>query len=61
MRALGTEVVMVPQAEGSTPGRVSGTDIELAQRKAEAIVAERGAFYLDQFNRAQRQLSLNDL
>ena len=29
MKALGAEVVLVPQAEGSIPGQVSGHDLEL--------------------------------
>jgi cysteine synthase A len=49
MRALGAEVVLVDQAPGSRPGRVSGTDLALVAAATERIVAERGAFRADQF------------
>jgi cysteine synthase A len=51
MRALGAEVVLVPQAPGSRPGEVSGIDLELVEQAAQAITAERGAFRADQFRR----------
>jgi cysteine synthase A len=51
MRALGAEVVVVEQAEGSRPGQVSGDDLALVEARAEAIVAERGAFRAHQFER----------
>jgi cysteine synthase A len=50
MRALGAEIVLVPQAPGSTPGQVSGADLALVEQEAKRIVAERGAFRADQFN-----------
>jgi cysteine synthase A len=49
LRALGAEVVLVPQADG-TPGRVTGADIGAAIGRAEEIVRDRGAYYVDQFN-----------
>ncbi|HEX77014.1 MAG TPA: cysteine synthase family protein [Dehalococcoidia bacterium] len=49
MSALGAEVVLVEQAPGSTPGKVSGQDIMLAEEVTRRIVAERGAFRADQF------------
>jgi cysteine synthase A len=49
MRALGAEVVLVDQLPGSTPGQVSGGDLELVEREAQRIVRERGAFRADQF------------
>jgi cysteine synthase len=49
MRALGAEVVLVDQAPGSRPGEVSGADLELVEREAQAIVRQRGAFRVDQF------------
>jgi cysteine synthase len=49
MRALGAEVVLVPQAPGSLPGRVSGDDLALVDARTEAITRERGAFRADQF------------
>jgi cysteine synthase A len=51
MRALGAEVVIVPQAEGSTPGQVSGADLALVEAAATQLVADRAAFRIDQFNR----------
>lgn len=49
MRALGAEVVLVPQCEGSRRGRVTGADLARVNERAERIVAERGAFRADQF------------
>lgn len=49
MSALGAEVVLVDQAPGSTPGHVSGADIELVERATVRIVKERSAFRADQF------------
>lgn len=50
MRALGAEVVLVPQAPGSRPGEVSGADLALVEEAAQRITAERGAFRADQFH-----------
>ncbi len=49
MRALGAEVVIVPQAEGSKPGEVSGADLALVDEAAQRITIERRAFRADQF------------
>lgn len=49
MRALGAEVVIVPQAEGSKTGEVSGADLALVDDAAQRITAERNAFRADQF------------
>ncbi|WGW04716.1 PLP-dependent cysteine synthase family protein [Tropicibacter oceani] len=49
MRALGAEVVLVPQASGGRPGQVSGADLALVEAQAQQITAERGAFRADQF------------
>lgn len=49
MRALGAEVVIVPQAEGSIIGNVSGEDLALVEKEAKRIVKEKGAFRADQF------------
>jgi cysteine synthase A len=51
MRALGAEVVLVPQAEGSLPGQVSGADLALVEERAQALTLERRAFRADQFIR----------
>jgi cysteine synthase A len=52
MAALGAEVVLVDQLSDSTPGQVSGGDLALVEARAQAIVAERGAFRADQFHLA---------
>lgn len=52
MRALGAEVVLVPQSPGGRPGKVSGTDLALVDEAARRITAERQAFRADQFSRA---------
>ncbi len=49
MSALGAEVVLVDQLPSSTPGQVSGGDLELVEQEARRIVRERGAFRADQF------------
>jgi cysteine synthase A len=49
LNALGAELILVPQADG-TPGKVTGGDIAKAVEKAKEIEAQRGAFYVDQFN-----------
>ena len=38
MKALGAEVVLVDQLPDSTPGQVSGGDLELVEREAQRIV-----------------------
>lgn len=49
LKALGAEVIRVPQVDG-TPGKVTGNDIARAVEKAKEIVKEKNAFYVDQFN-----------
>jgi cysteine synthase A len=49
MEALGADVVLVEQVNGSL-GRVTGRDLEAAVQRARALAAERSAFYVDQFN-----------
>src|SRR5262249_50090661 len=51
MRALGAEVILTAQAPGSTPGQVSGADLEIAHARADEIARERNAFRADQFLR----------
>ena len=48
MEGLGAEVVIVPQVDGE-PGRVTGADITVAAERAREIAAERGGFYVNQF------------
>lgn len=52
MRALGAEVVLVPQAPGGTPGQVTAADLAVVDAEVNRIVAERGAFRADQFEDA---------
>lgn len=49
MRALGAEVVIVPQAPGGVPGRVTGADLALVEDAAQQVTRDRGAFRADQF------------
>lgn len=49
MRALGAEVVLVPQCPGSVKGEVSGKDLELVEQETLRLTKERGAFRADQF------------
>lgn len=49
MRALGADVVIVPQAPGGTPGQVSGADLARVEAAAQDITATRAAFRADQF------------
>ena len=52
MSALGAEVVLVPQCEGSVPGEVSGDDLALVFAETERLATARSAFRADQFERA---------
>jgi cysteine synthase A len=49
MRALGAEVILVEQTEGSVPGEVSGADLARVEQRAQQITRERQAFRADQF------------
>jgi cysteine synthase A len=57
MRAFGAEVVLVPQAPGSRPGQVSGSDLSLVETRARELTRERGAFRADQFVREANRLA----
>ncbi len=50
MRALGAEVIIVPQAKNSVKGQVSGEDLKLVEEMAVKLAKERNAFRADQFN-----------
>lgn len=52
MRALGAEVVFVPQCKGAVKGQVSGKDLELVEERAKELTVERNAFRADQFKLA---------
>jgi cysteine synthase A len=49
MRAMGADVVLVPQVDGR-PGQVTGADIDAAEKWARQLARDRGGFYVDQFN-----------
>lgn len=49
MRALGAEVVIVPQAETSVKGQVSGEDLKLVEEMTNKLTREKHAFRADQF------------
>ena len=49
MRALGAEVILVPQCADSRPGEVSGADLQLVDEEATRLTRERNAFRADQF------------
>jgi cysteine synthase A len=57
MRALGAEVVLVPQADGSKPGEVSGEDLALVEAEAQRLTQELSAFRADQFERVENTLA----
>src|SRR5271157_70510 len=49
MKALGAKVVLVPQSRGGVPGKVTGEDLALVERRAQDLVVRQGAFRVDQF------------
>jgi len=57
MRALGAEVVLVPQAGESEVGRVTGDDLALVEERARVLTAERQAFRADQFSRRANRMA----
>ncbi len=50
MRALGAEVIIVPQSKNSVIGQVSGEDLKLVEEMTVKLTKERNAFRADQFN-----------
>jgi len=54
---FGGEVVLVDQAPGAIKGKVSGEDLDLVEKEANRLVAETGAFYLNQFNSTDNALA----
>jgi cysteine synthase len=49
LKALGAEVMLTPQVDG-TPGMVTGRDIENSAQIARQYAARHNGFYVDQFN-----------
>ena len=60
MRALGAEVVLVAQRQGSLDGHVTGDDLALVEEAAQRISAERSAFRADQFHLAGNPAAHHD-
>ncbi len=52
MEALGAEVILVDQIQGSTRGQVSGADLAKVNEVANNLVTNRKAFRADQFHHA---------
>ena len=50
MRAFGAEVILVDQAPGGEPGRVTGQDMALVKERAADLCAALGAFFANQFD-----------
>ena len=50
MKALGAKLVLVNQMPNSTPGQVSGEDLNLVEQETQRLVKELNAFRPDQFN-----------
>ena len=50
LKALGAEVVLVPQASGGKPGYVSGEDLDLVEVKTKELISDLSAYRPDQFN-----------
>lgn len=50
LEALGAEVELVPQAQGSVPGQVSKEDLDLVEERTVALVQALGAFRPNQFH-----------
>ncbi len=49
MKALGAEVLLVRQADGSVSGQVTGEDLKLVEAAADTITLERNAWRAGQF------------
>jgi len=57
VQAFGGEVVLVDQAPGAVKGKVSSEDLRLVEEEAHRLLAETGAFYLNQFNNLDNSLA----
>jgi cysteine synthase len=49
MRAFAAEVVLVDQASGGIPGKVSGADMALVKARAAELCEQLGAYFTNQF------------
>lgn len=50
IKAFNGELELVPQCKHSTPGQVTGEDLELVKKRAAELVEELGAFWANQFD-----------
>ena len=50
LEAYGADIELVPQAPGGTPGKVSGEDLALVERRTAELVEALGAWRPDQFS-----------
>ncbi|MDP9357863.1 MAG: cysteine synthase family protein [Chloroflexota bacterium] len=50
LAAYGAEVILVPQAPGGLPGKVSGEDLARVEARTQELVRERDAWRPDQFH-----------
>ena len=57
IQAFGGEMVLVDQAPGAVKGKVSNEDLMLVEQKAEEILNETGAYYVNQFNNADNSVA----
>lgn len=57
IKALGADVVLVPQAKDSIKGKVSGKDLSLAEEEAIRICKKTGAFMASQFDNLDNPLA----
>ena len=57
IEALGGELVLVDQAPGALPGKVSNDDLVMVEQEAERIVKETGAYYVNQFHNEANSVS----
>ena len=60
MRAMGAEVILVEQNQGSLDGHVTGDDLGLVEAVAARIASEREAFRADQFHLPGNPAAHND-
>jgi len=56
IKALGANIVLVPQAKNSVKGKVSGEDLKLVEAEAMRICKETGAFMASQFDNLDNPL-----
>lgn len=52
MKALGAEVIIIPQSKNSVKGQVSGEDLQLVEQMTQKLAKEKNAFRADQFKLA---------